>query len=186
VDIPELYLSTNSFINLLFDDSFSSLTYEYRYKEETNKLIWPRIVLQRIQVYPASSKYLVLSNTGNNVFNLQQDDLVLLDALLAFRLDSTSVTIVENSQPAFFDSTSNILYVDFSLLSTPLSKLIFLYLDLKINENFTRYNNLLLVSSGGLLESCFEAYVIDEYFKFITNREPNLIYTPPYGGPGSC
>lgn len=186
VDVPELYLTRNSFISLLFNDSYSESTYEYRYKQETNKLCWPRVVLTRIQVYPSSSKYLIVDRTGDNVFNLKQDDFTLLDALLAYRLDSTSVTIVDTTGVAYFDSTADILYARYDSLSTKLSKLIYLYLDLKIYSNFQNYNNLFLLSTGTLLDSCYEAYVIDAYFEFMTKRVPALINTPTYGGPGTC
>ena len=68
------------------------------------------------------------------------------------------------------------VYADYNFLSTTLSKLIYLYLRLEILGDFLLYNNDTLVSSGGLIESCFESYLIDKYFIFMSNREPDLIY----------
>lgn len=185
VDIAQLYLGQNSFIELLFNDNYSKHSYEYRYKQETNSLCIPRQVLMRIMLYPSAAKYLVLDPTGNNVFNLQQDDFTLLDALLKYR-DETSVTIIDTTGTAVFDATSSTLYAHYDSLSTNLSKMIYLYLDLKINGNFQRYNNLTLISNSTLLDSCYEAYLIEQYYNFMSQRVPSLIFTPPYGGAGTC
>lgn len=185
VDIAPLYLGANSFIELLFNDNYSKHSYEYRYAQETNPFCIPRQVFMRIQVYPGASKYLRLDPTGNNVFNLQQDDFTLLDSLLAYR-DSTAVVILDTTGTAIFDATAQILYAHYDNLSTNLSKMIYLYLDLMINENYQRYNNLILLSNQTLLDCCFEAYLIEQYYNFMSQRVPSLIYTPPYGGPGTC
>ena len=132
------------------------------------------LVKNRIMIYPSTAKYLIIDDDeGTNVFLLQSDDFVLLDALLSFREDSTAITIID-SVTTSFDSTSNILYATYANLSTCLSKLIFLYLDLEINQNYSNYNNLTLVSDGAVLESLYELYVIDKYFDFMTLREPDI------------
>jgi hypothetical protein len=184
VDIAPLYLGQNSFIELLFNDNYSKHSYEYRYKQESASCI-PRQVFLRIMVYPSAAKYLILDAAGDNVFTLQQDDFTLLDALLKYR-DETSVTIIDTTGVAVFDSTTSILYAHYDSLSTNLSKMIYLYLDLKINSNFQRYNNLTLISNSTLLDCCFEAYLIEQYYNFMSQRVPSLIYTPPYGGEGTC
>lgn len=186
VDISTLFLGPNSFIEMLFNDNYSKTTYEYRYSEETNSLCWAPNARRRIQVYPGSAKYLVLDSAGSNVFNLQSEDFTLLDALLGYRIDETSLTIIDTTGVAVYDSTSNTLYARYTNLSTELSKLIFLYLDLQINDNFQNYNNLNLISTGGVLESCYEQYVIDRYFRYMTIRTPDLIYDPDAPGVGTC
>ncbi len=186
VDIEELLLGTSSFIEMLFNSSYSNTSYEYLYKENTNVLSWPANVRTRIQVYSGSAKYLQLDSEGTNVFDLQQDDLTLLDALLGYRTDGTAVTIVDSTATAVYDSTSMILYASFNNLTTEFSKLIYLFLDLKLYGNFQNYNNLILISTGGVLESCYEAFLIDQYFRFMTAREPNLIYDPEAPEAGSC
>ena len=182
VDIPELYMPSNSFIEMLFNDSYSQTSYEYRYVYETNPLCIPRIAYDRIKIYPSSSKYLILDVNGDNIFNLQQHDFYLLDALLAYRMgatDSTSLIIYDSTSVNFIsDATAGIyiLYASLSALDTKLSQLIYLYLILKTQDRFEEYNNELLVSNGLLVDSCYEAYLIDQYFSFMTLREPDLIY----------
>ena len=167
--LDEVYLPQKSFIELLFNDSYNDSEYYYYYTEETNKYSWPYVVKTRLNLYPASAKYYTLSDSATtNLFNLQQHDIILLNALLAYRLDSTAVSIITDTTAVGF--VSNILYANYSNLNTNLSKLIFLYLDLKINENYSNYNNENLVSEGNLLESVYETYVLDEMFKLVSNR----------------
>ena len=174
VDIAESYLVSNnraSFVELLFNDSYSYTTYQYLYKPNASWSCIPIHVLNRLQIYPGVGKYLKLDATdGTNTFALTQENFTMLNALLQYRQDSTSVTIVDSTTGALsFDSTSNILTVDYSGLSTNLSKLIFLYLDLKINNRITNYNNTTLISST-VLETCYEAYVLENYFNFVSAR----------------
>jgi hypothetical protein len=176
VDIGDVYLTPDSFIALLFNDSYDTETYpqyKYLYKEESVSC-WPNTVKTRIMIYPTSSKYFIVDNDeGSNIFLLESDDLTMLDALLSFRADSTALTIVDSATTSY-DSTSNILYATYGNLSTDLSKLIFLYLDLEINSNFSNYNTTSVVSNGDLLPTLFEMYLIDKYFDFMTARESDI------------
>lgn len=180
VDIPEKYLGKNSFIEMLFNDSYNQSSYEYRYKEETNSFCIPRIAFTRMQIYPGSSQYLTLDSEGDNVFNLQSNDFSTLNALLAYRNDSTALLLIDSTSINFVgDSTSGILYANLNSLTTELSKMIYLYLTLQINGRFDEYNNDKIITSGGLLETCYESYLIDKYFCFMTSRNPDLIYDCP-------
>lgn len=179
VEIPNLYLTENSFLNLLFNDDYNLPDYEYLYTEQINPFQIPRIAYDRITIYPGASQYMIMDSTGSNIFDLQPDDFTMLDALLAYRNDSTSLNIIDTTGSLDFtlDSTSGLftLVVDYDSLSTELSKLIYLYLDLEIYGNYERYNNLDIISTGGLLETCYESYVMEKYFEFISGRIPNLI-----------
>jgi hypothetical protein len=208
VDIASLYLPSNSFIELLFNESFCYDSYEYRYSEESLGLI-PRSALRRLQIYPTAFKYLKQDSAGTNVFNLVDDDLMMLDALLAYRCDSTGVSIIDSTGSFDFflendidkiltealdflsleesvlegwDSTSKILYTTYDQLSTALSKLIYIYLQLRIYGRVDLYDNATIVafteplSSGErMISDCFEVFVIDQIFKFISNRAPYLV-----------
>lgn len=180
VDIPPLYLGENSFIDMLFNDSYSHNNYEYRYTQQTNPLCIPRQVFMRLQIYPGSSQYLYLDPNGSNIFNLQAHDFATLDALLAYRnYDSTALTIIDSTAVQFVgDSTAGIfiLYASFNSLSTELSKMVYLYLMLKRYNVYQPYNNDSLISTGGLLETCYESYLIDQYFCFMIERKPDLRY----------
>lgn len=181
-DIAEIYMPENSFVDMLFNDNYSKSSYDYKYVAETNIGCIPRSALSRLQIYPGSWQYLTLDPTGDNVFGLQSDDLILLDSLLAFRngaTDSTSLIFVDSSAISFVaDATAGvyILYANYNALSTKLSKLIYLYLRLEVLGDFSLYNNDYIVSQGTLLETCFESYLQDKYFKFMTERTPDLIY----------
>jgi hypothetical protein len=174
--IDAVYLPQKSFIELLFNKNYQHHEYKYLYASDTNKYGWPYVVRNRLMVYPASARYYTLNDHGTNFFNLQHDDFVLLDSLLVYRTDTTStihltihdLTILHPL--AYFDSTSNILYANFNDLNTNLSKLIFLYLDLKLYNHYLNYDTTTLISET-LLESLFEAYVIEEMYDYMTNTE---------------
>ena len=108
VDIDDVYLTPDSFIALLFNDDYDTTIYpqyKYLYKEESITC-WPSHVQTRLMIYPHCASYLVIDEIeGSNTFNLQSDDLTLLDSLLAYRMDATSLTIVD-SATTWFDSTS--------------------------------------------------------------------------------
>jgi len=188
VDIPELYMPSNSFIDMLFNDNYCETSYEYRYVCETNVLCIPRVAWDRMIIYPGSSQYVNLDPTGDNIFNLQADDFVLLDALLEYRrltcdstseiacgIDSTAfeLLVVDSTDVSFVcDTTAGICTLEASInsLSTDLSKLIYLYLDLKVNDDFSKYNDTILVSCGQMLQSCYEAYLIDRYYRCMSSK----------------
>lgn len=177
VIIPDMYLTENSFLNMLFNDDYNLFSYSYLFDEQNPASVVPRIATTRLQIYPGSSKYLIMDSTGSNIFNLQADDFSLLDSLLAYRNDSTALTIIDSTTVTVFDSTSNILATSFDILTTELSKMIYLYLNLKIYEVYSDYNNLQIISTGGLLETCYETYLIEQFFVFITTqRKSNLLF----------
>ena len=91
--------------------------------------------------------------------------------------ESFSLQVIDSTNVSFVcDSTTGICILQASLgsLSTTLSKLIYLYLDLKVNRNFDKYNNELLVSNCQLVESCYESYLIDQYYKCMSSRTPSF------------
>lgn len=173
VPVDEIFLPSGTVVELLCNDEYSSDSYTYLYKNEDRKHCWPTITRQRLMIYP-SSRYYIPDDTGDNIFNLESDDFILLDALLIYRNDSTALTMIDStSTQLFVDATTNvaILYASFEFLNTPLSQLIYLYLDLHIYDNYANYNNLNIVTTGTLLETCFELKLIDDYFAFMTDRE---------------
>jgi len=170
VTVDDAYIPQRSFIELLFNNDYSYTSYEYRYIESASRSTIPLEFLESIMLYPSSGQYMNLDESGTNFFLLQSNDFTLLDALLSYRIDSIALTMIDTTGVNTFDTTSVILYADFSSLSTPLSKLIYLYLDLKARRNTSNYNNINLVSNGDLLSSCYETYVLDEFFKIISSR----------------
>jgi len=167
------FMPQKSFIELLFNenyysDSTTNIDYRYLYSENTVRYTWPNVVKNRMLIYPSSAKYYQCDSTGTNFFNLQSEDLTLLDALLQYRIDSTSVTIVDSTSVTF---VSNVLHATYSFMTSTLAKLIFIYLDLKIYGRTSNYNNqILLASSTSILETLYESYVLDEIFKVVSAR----------------
>jgi len=150
-----------SFIQLLFDDSWpKTLTYFNSRFKEVSRTTWPQRVLDRTGIYSSSSKYFTSDNTSIatiNLFNLQSVDEEMLSRLHEYRLDLLDSTTF--NQISFLDMSTNI------------SKMIYIYLDLKINSNFSRYNNLDLISDpNSVLESAYEAYLIETMFDYISAR----------------
>lgn len=173
-----------SFISMLFDDNYPYDYYDYLYAEKTDRLAWPWVVRQRLLVYPRSAKYMIINTlTGQNLFRLQQDDFTMLDALLAFRIDtydstaadSTSIVLIDDSSSPVaivYDSTSEITTITASLdtLTTELSKLIFVFLDLCLNRNTSNYDTTVPISTSHALQTIYELYVIDKYFDIVSAR----------------
>ena len=181
VDIEDIYLPQKSFVEMLFNENYSYSEYNYLYNDETRLDCWPALVRQRLCIYPGAAKYEVLADTGetgDNIFGLESADLTLLDALLGYRTDSTAVTIVEidATSTLTFDSTALILYANYDSLPTPLSKLIYLYLDLKLYGRYENYNNLIVISTVKVLDTMYEVLLIDEYFAFICARSIDVTF----------
>lgn len=156
-DFPIVYLVDNkSFIRLLFDETWTGDSYRYLFREEIDKLSIPSDLLRRMMVYPCTSKYYVSdSESDENIFNLQSDDITMLDKLLQYRIDSTSATITD------------IVYDD---LETNLSKLIYMYLDFKINLNYTTFETSTPISTEDEpLENFFESFISDTIFIYLSS-----------------
>jgi len=185
VRICESFMSKNSFLRLIFDDNWPNIykSYRYLYRRDENVGGWPDIIKDRTMVYPTSTQYYSSDSDSTaicniNAFNLSNNDLVLLDALLKFRLtDSTSLIVIDSTSvidPIFIDSTSSdttaVLTVNYSKLSR-FSKLVFLYLNLEVNKDISYYNDTTLISSShSVLESTYESYVLEKMFVFIADK----------------
>jgi len=156
----ESYLSENkSFIRLLFDENWSHNSYRYLFREETNKSNIPSDLLRRMMIYPSTSKYYVcdsddLEICNINLFNLQNDDKIMMDKLLQYRIDTTSITSIE---------------INYDDLSTRLSKLIYIYLNFKINNNYSLFDKNPISNEEEILENFYEALILDTIFNYISN-----------------
>lgn len=179
VDVEPMFLTNQSVVELLCSATFPYDSYYYLYHNETDPLCWPTITRQRLMIYPSSEYLIPDETTGDNIFNLVSDDFTMLDVLLQYRHDATSVIIIDTTA----DSTAIIIVTDatagtitvigeFDDLSTPLSQLIYLYLDLHINGNYLGYYNTSgIISDCSMLATCFELKLIDDYFDFMSNRQ---------------
>jgi len=183
VDIDPIFIEKGSVIELLSNDIFPYDTYSYLYINQEDRLAWPSLVRHRLMIY-SSSKFLIHDINGDNIFNLQNDDFSMLNVLLQYRHDSTSVNIIgidSTSDSTSFiiitDSTSNtsVIYGNVDGLNTKLSQLIYLYLDLHINQNYLSYYNIPhIISDGTMLSTYFELKLIDDFFTYMSSREISL------------
>ena len=146
-----------SFIRMLFDDEYSYHHYFYLYRK-VDPLTAPGYISTRMGVIsPAGQMYVCDSTAICNVnfFQLEVDDFTMLNKLLQYRMDSTSVIIAD---------------IDYYSLSTRLSKLIYIYLDLKINHSWLKYDDAILISDPNHpLEVAYEFYVVEEIFSYISS-----------------
>jgi len=175
----DVYLNKNSFLRLLFDNKWehNNITYNYLFREIEEKHCWPINIKDKAMIYPLSARYYVSDDNikcNKNIFLLQKNDLTMLDALLYYRVhDSSSMIILDstsNIDPIFkcSDSTA-LLIINYKKLNN-FQKLIFLYLNLKINKDVSYYNNTKLVSNpNNVLELLYEAYILEIYFKYIAD-----------------
>ncbi len=167
IPFPPTFNSSNlgenkSFIRLLFDESWpptlTSYRYLYRYESCMNSA--PSEIQSRLRLYPEHSELYVCDSDSTavcflNIFNLQDDDLMMLDKLLQYRIDSTSVNIVS---------------IDYNNLSTTLSKLIYVYLAFKILHDYSYFDTSDPISEEDLiLENFYESYLTDIIFMYISN-----------------
>lgn len=152
--------SPNTFIELLLNDDWpsDSTNYNYNYELITNKGNWPVYILRKLSIYSKNTYYCTISDTTNsgNLFELEADDFTMLDVLLKYRL---------NIQ----DSTQDFEGIMFTNLTTNISKLIFLYLDFKINNNLSYYDNIITNTDSNALEKIFELYLIMSIFEYYSN-----------------
>lgn len=159
----DIYLGQkNSFIRLLFDDNWpvdlNDYNHLFRYLDD--KGIWPAVIRDRLCIYRSAKYYEIddtLSAEAENFFNLQGDDFMMLDKLLDFRTDQ-------------LDSTASI-EIEYTDLTTTLSKLIHIFLDLKLTGNYSNFNFDSIMSETNLLELCYEIYVLEHIFRFISGED---------------
>jgi len=169
-------LTVGSVVQLLFDDNYPYDYYNYLYQNEDSISCWPALTRQRLMIYQ-SSQYLIPGTEGDSIFNLKLDDFTLLDSLLVYRQDSTSLNMIDTTGDStavlITDATTGIttLYANLDVLSTALSKEVYLYLKLHIYESYEGYNSTTIISDSTLLATCFEFKLIDDYFTFMTTRD---------------
>ena len=179
VKVPEaygprgLYPSRVCFLELLFNNHYSESSFNYYFRRESvtvcPKPVWQR--LNTIGTVPTffctdSTCDFVTDTTGNihvianhcsseeNLFNIEEEEAILLYYLLQYRLGST------------FDLTFPI-----TTLTKPLSKLIYIYLDMMLHYNYEYFYTYpdVIASSNNILETMFELYVMNEAHKLAKN-----------------
>jgi len=165
----------NSVLNLLFNDTFKENAYQILYKEIAfqslnDYMLTTRLSAYRstIQIYECSRGAILpfpppvtpcsLPNeNGENIFDFTEEETRLLNVLFDYRTTGT-------------DSSAELDIIVFDDLESGLSKLIYIYLQLMIYDNFEIYNNdITYANPDRLIELIFEKYVVDSYFRVCKN-----------------
>ena len=94
-------------------------------------------------------------------------------------MDSTSLTVIDDASASVsfvLDATTGLSIVTASMntLTTELSKLIFVYLDLCVNRNISNYDGTEPISTDGPLQTIYELYVLDKYFQVVSARDTDV------------
>lgn len=150
-----------SFLRLLFDEEWPAdyTHYYFFYHERACSENWPAIVQTRANIYARTASYWVACDStasfAINIFNLGTEEIAMVDQLLLYRLNPCTYS----------------LSIDFSVLTTNLGKLIWLYLNLKVNEDYSIIDTTTpIASSDSTLENMYEIYLIENVFSFVQEQ----------------
>jgi hypothetical protein len=154
IDSENQDLPSGSFIELLFSQTFDSTSYTYLFEEieisDLSKTLEERLKTSysTMEVYTSVDS----TATGENIFSISSENIILLDKLLSYRRSGNT-------------NLSDITYAN---LNSTLSKLIYVYLDLVVNNNYTILNdNSVASEDDNILENLFELYVVNESHKLM-------------------
>jgi len=166
--LPSIINNTNSlhgdsFIDLLFSDTYSHNYYRYLFTP-LNSGEWDFSLKVRLSPYGNAGYVYVSSETGSNIFQLQSIDLQMLDFLLEYKTTG------------FADTTSIIVYYDTTSFTAPslvtnLSRLI--YIDLVfmrdgITDIILLPDNALFPNQKSLLDSLYYDHILEKHFKLLS------------------
>ena len=160
INFPISTIRDNCFIDLLFNNGYNYTIYNYLfvevYPENLGKPIYDRLFLYKkneMVCYITSLD----TTTGNNIFNIVNEDVILLDKLLEYRTNIITPPTLTG--------------IDYNTLTSKLAKLIFIYLNLVLNDNFSLLNNItaITVNTDSVLLKLFELYVLNESEKIMSN-----------------
>jgi hypothetical protein len=161
------WVCKGSLLDLLFNDCFDSTDYTITYKPADFFNIDDPVINRRLSMYlpatievwlcntPANSIYLVPDGPMFNLFEITSEEQMLLDLLYLYKMGA----VIDLS------------IIDWSSLISSLSKLIYLFLYLRVYNDASQYFNLETPIATGerLLDLVYEKFVINEYFAFMQN-----------------
>ena len=145
------FLNLDTVFGLLFNDEYLYTSYKYLFRHVDNVSL-EKPVKERIYCTGAIvDTYVSDDGTGQNILDLTTEDLQMLDCLLYYRMGN-----VPDLTPFDFDSLST------------LSKLIYIYLQIKVNSDFTFINSSNTISNmTNVLENFYEIYVVNETYSIL-------------------
>lgn len=165
----------NSVINLLFNECTTQTAYDYNFKYIAFSSIPEPMLQTRLSIVRSETESagiyvcdttafqdLYVDSTTYNVLQFNEEEIMMLDELLYFRANG------------IYDSTS-FVNIDYNSLTSPLSKMIYLYLIFIVEQDYSLYNDqYTLADSTCLVQVCFEKYLVDTYYKVISRKYLNL------------
>lgn len=176
-DDTDLYIDDGGLFDLLFSSSYSYPKYTYLFSRESKNLFSPKIE-DRLKVTSYTVQPLLLDSCANyyvsdstneyvfspgettklgyNVINIEDDDITMLELLRRYK--SSETISLDN--------------IEYNNLTTVLSKLIYQFLDLKINDNYDIIDKINILSeditnltSRNLIELFYELYLMNECYR---------------------
>jgi len=169
-----------SVLDLLFNDGFNVPTYDFHYKAVPFYALDDPILKRRLSMHmpatietwladdPKFNTYFVDKPASYNLFNFTPEEEIMLDLLLEYRTQGQT------------DSTADLTAVVYENLDSSLSKLIYCYLQMVINNVLTYFNfDTNIADPTRLIELVYEKYVIDSYFQYMENKYQIIDSTTP-------
>ena len=155
VELKENLIKPDNFFALLFDNAYSDDHYVFTFSE-VDLLSFSNVIRERLKTTGVSCKFYISdSDSTFDYFNVEGEVRILLDLLLEYRLTNSC------------DLSS----VNYQGLENKLSKLIFQYLDLMINDNTSYFEENAFSDSDAVLQNMYESYLLNEAHKKIKNMK---------------
>lgn len=146
--------SPNQYYSISDLESRANVSYDGEIYFSTNYHLWEDP--QSIGEVPEGPEVIFESE---NIFDLTEEELMMLDKLFDFK----------SCLPVDIDD------IEYEDLTSPLSKLIYIYLDVMINGNFDAYSGIEPLTDGSnLLHSIYEKHVLDMIYRM---RSPSYAIT---------
>jgi len=145
-------LDTDNIFKLIFDSEYTSTTYMYKFYEETDLNNLPPDIATRCSVIRNKTIYLFTDDVnGINYFNLNTEDLKLLDEFVKYRNDNSPNinSIVYNSLTDTGKHIYNLLYY-------------FLTDD--------KYTDITSLNSTTMLQLLIKTYIVQLYLRKLTKN----------------
>ena len=150
-----------SFIELLFNDEYDKTSYRYMYREILDRQSWPDAIKSRMMLNPDTAHYYIADGDNPeeyniNLYNIQSHDIIMMDRLLVYRLEPENSTLVG---------------IEYDDLDTSLAKMIYIYLELKLTGDYSKYDNSAIFTTRvNSLETCYETYLTQNIFEHVSNK----------------
>lgn len=162
--------SENSILSLLFNTFYTSNFYIKFFKRIPFKKLNDIILSSRlslfindIDIYAVDSdeysSFFTTNDNPENLFEIDSEEEILLDKVLQFKTDSTSVVDIST--------------ITYGNLNSALSKMIFLYLNHELNNDYSLYNNeqsTFTNTNSKILHILYEKWLIDYFYRKQTKK----------------